>query len=411
MGSKKVQGPRGPLLVLAGGRSQLPLVRRAAELELAPWVFDLDPQAPAAALAPRFDAVSSRDPEAVLVRVRERPDVKPGGIVSGSAAPEALFSAAIVARALGLRGPDPDAVKRVLDKGAQLTAFVAAKIPHPKSVVSFGADEAILAVKRSTRAVLKPATGSDGAWITAPNDPELALRARFAAAAGDGRILVQELVAGDEYSIHALATPRGVHVLAVTRKEIGHNPPLVRGFTLEPFAGLTPEERRRRSIFGELAGLLVKAFDLEHTSFCADVVWTKDGPFVSEVGLALDTKIDRLLDFAGVDVYGALCALALGEELPELAEPERAVASRFLYAQGRQRPADDAMRRAERAATSARARLEWQILPSTAPRTQSSLSDTLGWLLADGGTAVLADERARTAESDVVTAFRVGAKA
>ncbi len=400
-----------PLLILAGGRSQVPLVQRAAELGHSPWVFDRDPAAPAAMHAERFDAVSARDPEGVLARVRERADVPPAGVVSASAHPDAQFAAAVVARALEIPGPDPDAVRRVQDKGAQLSVFSTSKFPHARCALTFGPEEAADAVRRAGPSVLRPGantSGSAGVWFTAPDDPELDLRARSAAAAGDGRILVADQVEGDEYSINVLATPAGIGLLAFARKEMRGNPPLPAGHVLEPAGTADAEELRRRAVTLELAAELAAAFALEHTAFNADVLWTPDGPVLLEVGLLFDAKVDRLLDAAGVDVYGALAALAMGEPLPEIGEPRRASASRFLYAEELLTLDDVTLRAAERAAKDAGVRIEWQLAPGDAARPPRALADTVGWLVASARSAVSAAAKLAEAEQSVTTALSRG---
>ena len=55
--------------MLAAGRAQVPLLRRAAEIGLDSWAFDRDPEAPGRTHARRFAAVSARDANAVLATV------------------------------------------------------------------------------------------------------------------------------------------------------------------------------------------------------------------------------------------------------------------------------------------------------------------------------------------------------
>lgn len=388
----------------------MPLVRRAAELGRSPWVFDRDPAAPAREHAARFDAVSAHDPEAILVRVRERAgEGRPAGVISGSNAPDALFAAAVVARALRLPGPDPDAVNRVLDKGSQTSVLVTSRFPHPKTVVAFGADEAVAAAKRARRAVLKPAartSGSAGVSVADASGADLERRAVRAEQAGDGRVLVQEFVEGDLYSLSALAGASGVRVLAFARKELEVDPPLPRGFSVEPPRTASAEDRRRRSLGCELCGSLAQAFGLAHTAFNVELVWTQAGPVVLELGLGLDAKVDRLLERAGADPYAELCALAQGEErpAPELA---RAAATRFLYARTLLRLAPAAWSAAEAAAAEEDAALERQApLDVRLDAPARSLADTLGWIVAHGADAAEARARAERVERAVLAALQ-----
>ena len=103
--------PRQSLVMLAAGRAQVPLLRHAAEIGLDSWAFDRDPEAPGRTYAGRFAAVSAREANAVLARLRPwAAEQEPTGVVTGSAAPGALLCGALVAGSYGLAGTSLDAL-------------------------------------------------------------------------------------------------------------------------------------------------------------------------------------------------------------------------------------------------------------------------------------------------------------
>ncbi|MFT5285921.1 MAG: biotin carboxylase [Planctomycetota bacterium] len=375
-----------PLVLLAAGRSQLPLIERANQLGFETWAFDQEADSVGAAAATRFGVASARDADAVLAQLRPWAlEQAPAGILTGSAAPGALLAASLIGGALKLPTTKHTALKKVLDRGTQRTALIAAHVPVPPATIVLGEEEAMLSIERLGRAVLKPAAGTSGSAgvAFATPGPELELRVRAAAAAGDGRIVIEEIVEGDEYSIDAFALADSTQMISITRKETASNPPLPMGFsTVSP----TAEERGRCSLFFELVDMVAKGLNLKHTAFNLDVICTDAGPVVIEVGCFLDAKIDRLLHFGGRDVYGALCQVAVGETPTEWKPLKEGLASRFLFTSHMVQLSAEQMKSAEDLVAAEGAVLEWQIEAGDEVRTARSLSDTLGWILCKGKT-------------------------
>ena len=397
-----------PIVFLAAGKSQLPLIERAGELGFESWAFDRDAKAPGAEAATRFAAVSARDADAVLSRLRPwAAEEAPAGIVSGSAAPGALLASALVGRSLGLRTTAHSSIKRILDRGAQRTALIAASVPVPPATIVIGVEEAISSVERAGRAVLKPASGTSGSTGVAfvQPGPDLELRARAAEAAGDGRIVIEEVLTGDEYSIDALAFEDSARVISITRKETELNPPLPIAFST---VSSTVEERTRTSLFLELVDMVATALDIKHMAFNLDVICTSNGPVVIEVGCYLDAKIDRLLHFAGRDVYGALCQLSVGEVPKEWKPLNEGVSSRFLYSARLMELSAKDMQAAEEIVSAKGARLEWQVAPGAEVRPARALEDTLGWILCREKTGEAARKLAESLTREVAAMLVLG---
>ncbi len=397
-----------PIIVLAAGPSQLPLIERANELGFESWAFDQDPEAPGASAASRFAAVSARDADAILSRLRPwANEQKPAGVLSGSAAPGALLAASLVGASLGLKTTKHNALKKVLDRGAQRTALLAHSVPLPPATIVLGIEEAVHNVERLGRAVLKPAAGTSGSTGVAfvEPGPNLELRARAAEAAGDGRIVVEEILTGDEYSIDAFAFDKSARVVSITRKETATNPPLPIAFST---VASTAEERSRCSLFYELADMVVQALDLKHCAFNLDVICTANGPVVIEVGCQLDAKIDRLLHFGGRDVYGGLCQIAVGEVPTEWKPMREGVSLRFLYTDRLMRLTAEQMTAAEDLVNSEDARLEWQVQAGTEIHLARSLADTVGWIICKGKSGAEARERAESLTNRVAVLLGLG---
>lgn len=261
-----------------------------------------------------FAAAESRRPDAVLAFSEPQ-----------------VTAAALLQDRLGLPGPSLRAATISRNKALQRACFGASGLPQPFFLVT---DD--LAAERGWAAdhlpvVVKPLTGAGSAGVELVAD--LAAFDRTARnRAGAGRLLVESLVEGPEYSWEGLVRDGEVLFGNLTAKETtgppqfvecGHRP----ARRLPGAAGTAVDRLARRVVdaMGMRTGIVHLEFRL-----------TADGPCVMEV--AVRTPGDYILDVIstayGFDLYEAVLRLATGRPLPPLPEgaPARAAASWFPIA-------------------------------------------------------------------------------
>lgn len=173
----------------------------------------------------RVEVLDTSDEAAVLDLARR---LEPAGVTSSSE--YFIAPAAAVAATLGLPAADADAIARCRDKVQQRTTLAAAGVPVPGFCAVETVDEAVAAADDfGLPVVLKPVSGSgsvgvrlckDTAEVAAHAATLLAQTVNERGIAVPGRLLVEELAVGPEYSCEAF----GGRVLGVVRKHLGPPP-------------------------------------------------------------------------------------------------------------------------------------------------------------------------------------------
>ncbi|MEX3105746.1 ATP-grasp domain-containing protein [Streptomyces sp. ST1015] len=228
-----------PLLVLVEsnttGTGRL-FARRARELGARPVLLAEDPGRYDYARTDGITVVRADTSSlpAVLAAVRALPHAE-GSAVAGVTTSSDYFVpvAASAAAALGLPGPDPDAVVRCRHKGGQHAALVAGGVPVAAHALVATAAEALDAVDRiGTPVVLKPVdgSGSSGVRLCATRQEAAEHAARLLARTHNERgmpvardFLVEEFVRGSEFSVEVF----GDRAVAVVGKHLGRAPHFV----------------------------------------------------------------------------------------------------------------------------------------------------------------------------------------
>lgn len=176
--------------------------------------------------APEVIVVSATDEDGLEPLVRER--FADGAGVAGITSSSEYFiaTAAALAARFGLPGPDAAAVRAARDKSWQRRALAAGGLPTPAFRAVASAAEAVAAAREvGFPVVVKPVGGSGSVGVRACADAAevRAHAASLLAQAGDGeppRALVEELIAGDEFSVEVFSG----RVIGITRKHLGSPP-------------------------------------------------------------------------------------------------------------------------------------------------------------------------------------------
>ncbi|MFJ2444347.1 ATP-grasp domain-containing protein [Streptomyces sp. NPDC087658] len=344
-----------------------------------------------------FDAVSALNQEGTVVGVTSSSDYY-------------IATAAQVARRLGLPGPPPEAVVACRDKGTQRRVLEAAGVPGPRfTVVSHIAEAVTAAQDIGFPVVLKPVQGSGSLGVRLCADAGqvhmhaaelLGATVNERGLAADTHVLVEEALAGDEFSVEVFD---GCAVAVVAKHltphphfvEIGHDVPA--------------------SIPGGVAGSLTAcaesaaaALGLVHGAVHVELRIGSDGPRLIEVNPRLaGGMIPELLRRArGVDLVRAQVVAALGRPA-DLTHTQCATASiRFVTAD------EDAVVgwRTEHTMAAARAvngvvEVTLYKTPGTPVRPPQDFRDRLGHVIAVADTPQRSHEAAETAVRGLRTAL------
>ncbi|MFE0105842.1 ATP-grasp domain-containing protein [Streptomyces sp. NPDC059009] len=335
-----------PRLLFIGGANPLPssidIATRAIEEARARGIHVhlLHTEAASAATAEvtaLADAVSAVDPDdadAVERWVRARlAEGERFDLVLGLRDP-LQESVSRAARLLEVAGNSSEAVRRVRNKDACRAALAAAGFRQPAVRLCTSLEEAAEFLRTSR-----------GPWVVKPRDGmasigvrkvlgEFGLPAALAALPDPELFLVEEFVAGPEYSVEGVLLSSGPRVLAVTAKQVLEPPHFVEIGHVLPAE--LPEETRL-----DVERQVVAAFDalgLRFGVFHAELWLTADGVVLGEVHVRPGGDWLHLLlahALPGLELFGLLYDDVLGQErVPEGGRPavRRAAAVRFLTA-------------------------------------------------------------------------------
>ncbi|MFJ9041572.1 ATP-grasp domain-containing protein [Streptomyces sp. NPDC102406] len=233
-----------------------------------------------------------------------------GGLAGVTSSSEYYVAAAAhAAAALGLPGPDGDAVAACRTKDVQRERHRAAGVPVPGFAVARDADAAVAAADSlGFPVVLKPVSGSGSVGVRLCRDAAdtLAWARRLLDRDGHDRLLVEEAVAGPEFSVETFDG----EVVTVVAKHVGPAPYFVE--TGHDVPAVTPESTAHA--LGETALRALAALGLGWGAAHTELRWSAGGPVVIEVNPRLAGGMIPVAVRAalGVDLVDAAVARAAG---------------------------------------------------------------------------------------------------
>ncbi len=354
------------------------------------YAYLAEADAPEVVVVPRAD----EDELHALVAARWGGAAGVAGITSSSE--YFIATAAALAARFGLPGPDAASVRAARDKSWQREVLAAGGVPSPAFRAVSSAPEAVAAAREiGFPVVLKPVDGSGSVGVRACADVAEAgsHAALLFASGGEGaRVLVESLVAGDEFSVEVFSG----RVVGITRKHLGAPPFFVEAghdypadVPGEAAAALVDSVTRGTALLGLGWGPLhwELRMDREGRAVPMEVNPRLAGGFIPEL----------VRHAQGIDLIHETLRLVVGQE-PELAPSRRRHASiRFLFAPGAGRLAEmegvpEALDLADVVEVSAYRR------PGDEIAVHGDFRDRIGHAVAcadEAGTAARAAERAR----------------
>lgn len=237
-------------------------------------------------------------------------------------------AAAVVNDRLGWPGNPPEALAAFKDK-ARLRAEVGDRAGVPVAHVTCTAREELCpAIERiGYPCVVKPVDGTGSSGVQYLADQEETER-YLAALSFDAPHIVEEFLAGAEYSVEAVSSPEGHRILAITEKTTTGAPHFVEtGHTLP--VRLDPADEA--SISDLVTGTL-DAVGHRYGPSHTEVMLTRAGPrLIESHGRPGGDRISDLLLLAlGEDVFEQMMTAVFGLPAPAPATHERMAGIRFV---------------------------------------------------------------------------------
>jgi len=306
-----------PLLILAGGTYQLPLIHAAQRRGLPTALLDGDASAPGFRHADSGEVVDIADARAVISAARR---IKPRGIAS-IVNEVSVTSVAAAADALGLPGIGIDVATACTDKFVMRTRFKRAGMRCPDfAAVATGSSAARTAADIGYPVVVKPVDSSGSRGVRRVDGPE-EIEPAVTAALSESRkrqAIVEGFLDGTEFTVETLTFDGRTEVLGISEKTRLPFPHCVSiSLTYFPFQGMPFAEG-----IADAAKRAIAAAGLRNGPGHVEVMQTSDGPVVIELaarGGGYRIFSDILPAISGVDAVEAVIDQALG--LPPRIKP------------------------------------------------------------------------------------------
>lgn len=300
------------LLILGASILQLPAIEKAKELGYYVGVADYNPNAIGVKFADQYYNVSTIDADGVTEIAKL---FQPNGIMT-LATDMPMRAVAAACKALGLPGISPETAIMATDKGKMIKAFERAGVEHPWYYIVNGEKipEAIID-KLSFPCIMKPTdnAGSRGV-VLCQNSNEIIQNLSYSYSQSRSKsIIIEEYLVGPEFSVEIMVINCIPHVIQITDKMTTGTPHFIEMGHSQP----TRKTKTIQNQIKELACRAVEAIGIENGPAHVEIIMTKDGPVMVELGARLggDCITTHLVPLStGIDMVAATINLACGEK-------------------------------------------------------------------------------------------------
>lgn len=317
-------------IILGASAHQLPIYRMASKLGLKTLALDYNPNADSVKLADKFllASANNNNKEECIQKLKEL-GLKYSGVIASGIERSPL--AATIAKEFNLIWVSEETAHNTTNKCARSTVLQKAGIPIPKFEI---VNDSSLP-KMSFPFVIKPSdnSGSRGVCVVAQKKEWQGACKEAKSLSGDGRVVVEELLYGDEISIEGFVLNGKMVVHGFTDRNFipGFEPYFMEDGSTGP-SRLSPEViKEAKDVFARAA----RALGIENGPSKGDLKVTKDGVKVLEITSRLSPLFPMITpQVVGADPLEAVVRWATGMDVPQsLLEHKfnKGVAHRYFY--------------------------------------------------------------------------------
>lgn len=309
------------VLVMGAGVYQVPLIEKAKEQGLHVIVASIEGNYPGIPLADEFWAVDTRDADRVVELARE---AEIDGVLT-TGTDVAVPTIGAVVDALGLVGTGYDAALKCMNKSLMKDAFQEHGVPSARFVKARNLEEALAAANSIGYPVMVKAVDSSGSRGITKADADADMPAAWEnarAVSKDDYILVEEYLDGIEFGAQAIV--HGDRVVAV----FPHNdtvtpPPLCAPVGHSIPSDLSEDQIQQTWVAIESA---VKALGMRDCVSNVDLTLVNGEVRMIEIGARMGATglAENVALYTGMDIYGHILAICMGEYLDIPQGPQQA---------------------------------------------------------------------------------------
>lgn len=316
---KVISNVKKRIMILGAGVYQVPLIKKAKEMDLEVIAVSYWGNYPGISLADTFLDIDTTDANRIVLAAKE------AGIsgIATTGTDVCVPSMGRVVDALGLPGTGYNAACRSMDKVLMKQALITHAVPTAAFGMFAEAKEAESFATELGYPVMVKATDSSGSRgvtkVAAASEFSFAWERAYAVSHSK-QVIVEQFLSGIEFGAQAFVHGREVvaifpHGDTVTSvpffSPIGHSMP----------TRLTEEQERKSAVVVEKA---VRALGLRDCVSNVDLMLVDDQPMIIEIGARMGATClpECISIYSGMDAYEHVIRLAMGEH-PEIRVTER----------------------------------------------------------------------------------------
>lgn len=334
------------LLVLAAGKLQIPIIKKAQEMGLYVIAADDNPDAPGMAIADKAVVPGGLINEEKMLAIAREENID---AVIHPCTEVAMNVMGRINDELHLHGISRETAIRATNKYLMRVSFEAYGAPGPKSYCTADVHEGWrLFHSLGCKTILKPSRNSGSRGI-GKIDQDIAyddfavLFEKSKSESRDASVMIEQFIEGPEFSVEIIVWNGTVNVLQVTDKKTTESPFFVELGHSQPsqFPVTVVEAVKDAAVKG------VKALRLNDCAAHAEVKYQDGKPYIMEVGARLggdfiSTDLTHLS--TGIDMVAAAINVALGQEpcLTSFTTPKGAAIRYFTPLPGKVRSIEGA---------------------------------------------------------------------
>lgn len=300
------------LLVLGASEFQIPLLQQAKSMGIHTCVIDINPNARGISFADEYKECSLKD---FTTAIKIAKAYNPDGVTVGMC-DIAVRTCAMICKALCLPGLSVEVAEKATDKFKMIEVFRANNVPHPEYIYFADGDYSREKMNLNFPIIVKPIdmAGSRGINLVT-REEELPSAVEDSINASDkGDIIIEEYMIGPEVSVEIFVEKSEPYIMQITDKltsgaphfvELGHSQP-------SSLSELIKNE------IAQVACKAVRALGLYNCVAHAEIIVTKDGPKMVEIGARMggDGIQQQLIQLStGINLQESVIRLAMGEQI------------------------------------------------------------------------------------------------
>lgn len=316
------------LIVMGAAIEQVPGIKKAKEMGYEVAVIDYNPKAVGIPLADKFFNVSTIDPDGVLKAAK---DFQTDGFLT-LATDLPMRAVAYASEKLGIPGVTQHTALLATDKGEMIKALKEHNVESPWYYLIDSLEQLKeLGKTIEYPCIMKPTDNAASRGVALiHNYGELLSSYDYSKEQShSGQVIIEEYMQGPEVSVEVLTYQGMPHVLQITDKmtsgaphfvEVGHNQP-------------SQLEKGIQEKIRDVAIRAVKALGIENGPAHVEIIVTKEGPKIVELGARLggDCITSHLVYLStGIDMVKETIKVLCGEEPDLVPKYEKGASIRFL---------------------------------------------------------------------------------